>query len=69
MPDTKSPGQRAAVKALKPFAALAAEIEQADEKWRDDRTTLLSIGIAYITTADLRLAAKTLAKLARESAP
>ncbi len=67
MPDTKSPGQRAAVKALKPFAALAAEIEQADEKLRDDRTTLLSIGNAYITTADLRLAAKTLARLEKKT--
>ena len=67
MPDAKSLGRRAAVKALKPFAALAAEIEKADEKWRDDRMTLLSIGTACITTADLRLAAKTLAKL--ESKP
>ena len=59
----RSDSHRNAVKALKPFAALAAEIEKADEKWRDDRMTLLSIGGTHITTADLRLAAKTLVKL------
>ena len=63
----RSDSHRAAVKALKPFAALAAEIEQADEKWRDDRMTLLSIGGAHITTADLRLAAKALAKLEKKT--
>lgn len=67
MADTRSLAHRAAIKALRPFAALAAEIEQADRKLRDDRLTLLSIGDAYITTADLRLAAKTLAKLERKT--
>lgn len=63
MADTLTPGRKAAIKALKPFAAVAAEIEKADKKLRDDRMVLLSIGTAHITTADLRLAAKTLGKL------
>ncbi len=58
-----SDARKSAIKALRPFAALAAEVEQTDKKLRDARMVLLSIGNAHITTEDLRLAAKTLGKL------